>query len=99
MALAQYGIEITQPSDIMRDPYVFEFLGISEDMPFLESDLERVLVQQIEHFLLELGRGFMFVGTQQRVTINNTHYYASGVNDADGNPAIGVILCTYKESI
>lgn len=79
LALAQYGIEITQPSDIIRDPYVFEFLGIPEDKPFLESDLERALVLQIEKFLLELGRGFMFVGTQQRVTINNTHYYCDMV--------------------
>lgn len=79
LALAQNGIEITQPSDIIRDPYVFEFLGIPEDKPFLESDLERALVQQIEKFLLELGRGFMFVGTQQRVTINNTHYYVDMV--------------------
>ncbi len=43
--------------------------------PYLESDLERALVMQIEKFLLELGRGFMFVGTQQRITLNNTHYY------------------------
>lgn len=60
-------------------PNVFEFLGLPEDKPFLESDLERALVQQIEKFLLELGRGFMFVGTQQRVTINNTHYYVDMV--------------------
>ena len=44
-------------------------------MTFRESDLEAALVRQIEDFLLELGRGFMFVGTQQRVTVNNTHYY------------------------
>lgn len=63
LALAAKGNEIAQP----------------EDKPFLESDLERALVQQIEKFLLELGRGFMFVGTQQRVTINNTHYYVDMV--------------------
>ena len=74
--LALNGIEITKPKDIIKDPYVFEFLGIPEDKPVIESDLEKALVQQIEKFLLELGRGFMFVGTQQRVTINNTHYYA-----------------------
>lgn len=45
----------------------------------MESDLERALIQQIEKFLLELGRGFMFVGTQQRVTLNNTHYYVDMV--------------------
>ena len=44
-----------------------------------ESDLEKALVAQIEKFLLELGRGFMFVGTQQRITLNNTHYYVDMV--------------------
>lgn len=79
LALAESGIEIAEPADLIRDPYVFEFLGLPEDKPMLESDLERALVQQIEKFLLELGRGFMFVGTQQRVTINNTHYYVDMV--------------------
>ena len=58
---------------------VFEFLGVPENKPMLESDLEKALVAQIEKFLLELGRGFMFVGTQQRVTLNNTHYYVDMV--------------------
>lgn len=79
LKLALKGNEITQPSDIIRDPYVFEFLGLPENKPLMESDLECALVQQIEKFLLELGRGFMFVGTQQRITINNTHYYADMV--------------------
>lgn len=79
LSLAQNGIEIRQPSDIIRDPYVFEFLGVPENKPMLESDLEKALVAQIEKFLLELGRGFMFVGTQQRVTLNNTHYYVDMV--------------------
>lgn len=79
LALAMKGNEIATPADIIRDPYVFEFLGLPEDKPMMESDLERALVQQIEKFLLELGRGFMFVGTQQRVTLNNTHYYVDMV--------------------
>lgn len=79
LTLAQKGIEIVQPVDIIRDPYVFEFLGLPEDKPILENDLEKALVAQIEKFLLELGRGFMFVGTQQRVTLNNTHYYVDMV--------------------
>lgn len=77
--LAQKGIEMNQPSSIIKDPYVFEFLGIPEAKPVMESDLERMLVKGIEDFLLELGRGFMFVGTQQRVTVNNTHYYVDMV--------------------
>ena len=79
LSLAQKGIEINQPADIIRDPYVFEFLGVPENKPILESDLEKALVVQIEKFLLELGRGFMFVGTQQRVTLNNSHYYVDMV--------------------
>lgn len=77
--LSLKGMEITQPKDIIKDPYVFEFHGIPEDKPVMETDLEKALVQQIEKFLLELGRGFMFVGTQQRITINNIHYYADMV--------------------
>lgn len=77
--LALNGIEINQPKDIIKDPYVFEFLGVPENKPMLEGDLEKALVRQIKKFLLELGRGFMFVGTQQRITINNTHYYADMV--------------------
>ena len=79
LALATSGNEIAKPEDIIRDPYVFEFLGLPEDKPFFESDLESALVAQIEKFLLELGRGFMFVGTQQRVTFNNHHYYVDMV--------------------
>lgn len=79
LALAENGVEISEPLDIIRDPYVFEFLGLPEDKPVLESELEEALVRQIEKFLLELGRGFMFVGTQQRITIDNEHYYADMV--------------------
>ena len=79
LSLALRGNEISVPADIIRDPYVFEFLGLPEDKPMMESDLEKALVEQIEKFLLELGRGFMFVGTQQRVTFSNHHYYVDMV--------------------
>ena len=77
--LALKGNEISTPEDMIKDPYVFDFLGLPEDKPMFESDLERALVIHIEKFLLELGKGFMFVGTQQRVTYNNRHYYADMV--------------------
>lgn len=77
--LVTKGQELAVPEDIVKDPYVFEFLGIPENKPVLESNLEKALVRQIEDFMLELGRGFMFVGTQQRVTLNNTHYYVDMV--------------------
>lgn len=77
--LALKGNEIANPQDIVKDPYVFEFLGLPEDKPMMESDLEEALVRRIEKFLLELGKGFMFVGTQQRVTFGNVHYYVDRV--------------------
>lgn len=77
--LAQKGQEITSPQDIIKDPYVFEFLGVPENKPILEKDLEAKLIRHIEDFLLELGKGFMFVGSQQRITINNIHYYVDMV--------------------
>ena len=79
LTLAQHGIEMNNPADIIKDLYVFEFLGIPETKPIMKNELEKALVHQIEKFLLELGRGFMFVGTQQRVTLNNTHYYVDMV--------------------
>lgn len=79
LELALKGNEITKPIDIIRDPYVFEFLGIPEDKPILESNLEKALLEHIEKFLLELGKGFMFVGTQQRITLGNEHYYVDMV--------------------
>jgi len=79
LELATSGVDYSKPENIIKDPYVFEFLGIPENKPMLESDLEKALVRRIEDFLLELGKGFMFVGTQQRVTLNNTHYYVDMV--------------------
>lgn len=79
LALANKGIELKQPQDMLKDPYVFEFLGIPENKPLLERDLEYKLIRHIEDFLLELGKGFMFVGSQQRITLNNTHYYVDMV--------------------
>lgn len=77
--LAKKGQELARPEDIVKSPYVFEFLGIPEHKPMLEKDLEKRLIRHIEYFLLELGKGFMFVGSQQRVTINNVHFYVDMV--------------------
>jgi len=77
--LSKKGQELKTPEDLIKNPYVFEFLGIPENKPILEKDLERKLIQHIEDFLLELGKGFMFVGSQQRITLNNTHYFVDMV--------------------
>lgn len=79
LKLAHKGNELINPEDVIKDLYVVEFLGLPENKPVMESDLEKALVKYIEKFLLELGKGFMFVGTQQRVTLFNTHYYVDMV--------------------
>ena len=61
--LAKIGQTLNTPLDVLKEPYVFEFLGVKENKPILEKDLEQKLVKHIEDFLLELGKGFMFVGT------------------------------------
>ncbi len=61
--------------DIVKDPYVFEFLKLSEEGLKDESELEKKLVENLQKFLLELGKGFAFVGSQYRISVSNTHYF------------------------
>ena len=63
------------PFGVVKDPYILDFLGIPESEHIEENELENRLILHLEKFLLELGHGFMFVGRQKRITINNTHYY------------------------
>ncbi len=77
--LSKEGHTLNNPEDVLKEPYVFEFLDIRESKPLLEKDLEGKLVRHMEDFLLELGKGFMFVGTQQRITLGNIHYYVDMV--------------------
>ena len=75
LELAQKGQVIRTEQDLMKNPYVFEFLGLPEKELYKESDLENALITNLQSFLLELGKGFAFVGRQQRITLNNRHYY------------------------
>ena len=64
-----------QPEDIIKDPYVLEFLGLPENIDFLEKNLEQSLINHLQKFLLELGRGFSFVARQKRITFDGRHFY------------------------
>ena len=76
LELARKGQVINNPTDILKEPYVFEFLGIKENKQVLENDLEKSLINHLSQFLMELGKGFMYAGNQVRITLdNNTHYY------------------------
>ena len=79
LELAQKGITYNTPDSFIKDPMVVEFLPIQKEKIIVESNLEKALTNKIEELLLELGRGFMFVGTQQRISIENLNYYVDMV--------------------
>ena len=64
-----------QPEDSIRDPYVLEFLGLEQPASFFEKDLEQALIDHLQKFLLESGRGFSFVSRQKRFTLEEIHFY------------------------
>lgn len=67
---------IPTAAELLKDPYVLEFLDIKENIKYLESDLENKLIEKLQEFLLELGKGFSFVARQQRITTDaGKHYY------------------------
>ena len=75
MKLATKGHEVQQAVDIFKDPVVIEFLGLPESTRLVESELEEALINHLQAFLLELGKGFAFVSRQERLTIDGDHFY------------------------
>ena len=75
LELSRQGNEIQVANDIIKDPYVFEFLNIPQQHQYLEGELEDKLIQNLENFLLELGKGFAFIGRQYKITLANRHFF------------------------
>lgn len=75
MKMAQKGQLLEKPEDIIKDPYILEFLNLKEETAYTESQLEQAITDKLQHFLLEMGKGFSFVARQKRITIANRHYY------------------------
>jgi len=73
--LSREGQLVETPADLIKSPYVLEFLGLDEKATYSESDLEAALIDQLEHFLLELGKGFLFEARQKRFTFDEDHYF------------------------
>lgn len=74
LELARQGVVVRQPEDIVKDTYTLEFLGLPETERYSESDLEQRLMDNLQAFLLELGKGFAFVGRQYPIMVGNVHY-------------------------
>ena len=75
LRLATRGQEVGQPVDVLKDPLVLEFLDIPESPRLVESTLEQALIDNLQQFLLELGKGFAFVSRQERITLDGDHFY------------------------
>jgi len=74
MKMAKKGQIIEKPEDAIKDPYILEFLNLKEEASYTENQLEQALIDKLQYFLLELGKGFSFVARQKRITITNRHY-------------------------
>ena len=75
LELAEKGHELKESKDLVKDPFVLEFLDIKENTDYLESDLEKNIIEHLKEFLLELGKGFSYVGNQVRLTLEEDHFY------------------------
>jgi predicted nuclease of restriction endonuclease-like (RecB) superfamily len=73
--LSQEGLVIAKPADLIKSPLILEFLGLEEKPAYSENDLESAIIDKLEHFLLELGKGFLFEARQKRFTFDNDHFY------------------------
>jgi len=74
-ALARQGQQVSSPNDVIKDPFVLEFIDLKETPTAHERDLEQAIIDRLEDFLLELGKGFCFVARQKRVTLEGDHFY------------------------
>ena len=72
--LSKKGHVIQKPADAVKDPYILEFLNLQEEDYYSESDLEKAIINKLEHFLLELGKGFLFVDRQKRIKMDGDDY-------------------------
>jgi predicted nuclease of restriction endonuclease-like (RecB) superfamily len=75
MRLAVNGQEVQKSTDVFKDPVVMEFLGLPESPRLVETNLEQALIDNLQAFLLELGKGFAFVARQERLTLEGDHFY------------------------
>lgn len=73
--LSKKGQAVAMPQDAIKEPYILEFLGLKEESSYSETDFETAIINKIEHFLLELGKGFLFAGRQKRFTFDEEHFF------------------------
>ncbi|ETR72734.1 MAG: hypothetical protein OMM_01487 [Candidatus Magnetoglobus multicellularis str. Araruama] len=87
--LSEKGQVVDRPKDILKNPYVLEFLELEEHTSYSEHQLETAIINKIEHFLLELGKGFLFEARQKRFTFDDDHFYVD-YSDLDIIPILTI---------
>jgi len=75
LKLSEQGLIVEKAADLIKNPFVLEFLGLEEKPTYSENDLEQAIITKLESFLLELGKGFLFEARQKRFTFDNDHFY------------------------
>ena len=75
LKLSRQGQIIKSEEDFIKNPHVFEFMNFPENYQYTETDIEKAIIDNLQQFLLELGKGFAFIGRQERITLNNRHYF------------------------
>lgn len=79
LQLSRQGQIIKSEEDLIKNPHVFEFMNFPENYQYKETDIEKAIINNLQQFLLEMGKGFAFIGRQQRITLNNRHYFVDMV--------------------
>ncbi len=75
LKLAKEGHIVETPEDLMKDPFILEFLNIPQQNQFLESELEEKIISNLQQFIMEMGKGFAFIGRQYRMSVGGKHFY------------------------
>ncbi|MFI3322978.1 MAG: PDDEXK nuclease domain-containing protein [Rikenellaceae bacterium] len=75
LELSRNGLEIQRAEDIIKDPYVLEFINLPQKERYLEGDIENQIIENLQSFLLEIGKGFAYIGRQYKITIGGRHFY------------------------
>ncbi len=96
MRLSNEGQVLEKPTDILKDPLTLEFLGLSEENSYSESHLETAIINKLQRFLLELGKGFLFEARQKRFTFDEDNYFDRYIKQDFEKPTIGILLCKEK---
>lgn len=73
--ISEKGLIVSKPDKVVKDPYILEFLGLEESHKYSETELEQAIIDNLQRFILEIGKGFLFVGRQERISFDEKHFF------------------------